>query len=305
MKIGTNILFNQAYGKYGIAAFNVFNAEQVCGIFAGADKAGMPIIIQITPAARNYITPQLLEGIIKAASGIYPNVYYSVHLDHGTKEHCLDAVKSGFYNSVMIDASHEDFEDNIETTRKIVDFAHSKGIFVEAELGILSGIEDNMNVEEDDSAYTDPEKAVEFVQRTNCDSLAVAVGTSHGAYKMNNGSELKLNILKEIQEKLPNFPIVLHGASNVPHEEVVRINNAGGSLSNDAKGIDEQQILEAIKLGVCKINIATDMRLIWARVHREFFKNSNKLFDPIIPGKEYMLELAKFVNNKCKSLKIN
>lgn len=210
MKTGTNILLNQAYGKYGIAAFNVFNAEQVYGIFAGADDEGMPIIVQITPAARNYITPQFLEGIIKAATSIYPNVYYAVHLDHGTKEHCLDAIKSGFYNSVMIDASHEDFENNIGTTRKIVDFAHSKGIFVEAELGILSGIEDYTKVEEENAIYTDPEKVVEFVQRTKCDSLAVAVGTSHGAYKMSNGSELKLNILKEIQEKLPNFPIVLH-----------------------------------------------------------------------------------------------
>lgn len=305
MKLPTLKVLNEAYGKYGIAAFNTFNSEQVHGVFGGAEQARVPIIIQITPAAINYVGHLFIKNIIEAAVNTYESVDYSVHLDHGDTEHCIDAINSSFYNSVMIDASHEKFEKNISITSNIVERAHDKEIAVEAELGVLSGVEDDMNISAEQSRYTDPDQVVEFVDRTKCDSLAVAVGTSHGAYKMGGSEGLQLNILKEIQMKLPKFPIVLHGASNVPRPEVERINKSGGRLKSTAKGVDEKELLEAIKYGVTKINIATDMRLIWTRVHREFFKESPDLFDPVIPGKKYIEELRQFVKQKCLSLIIN
>lgn len=304
MKISTINILKNAYGHYGVAAFNVFNAEQIHGVFSGAQVAESPIIIQITPAARNYTTPEFLEGMIKSAAKVYPNTQFSVHLDHGNYEHCLSAIDSGFYDSVMIDASHYNFEKNISISSDIVKRAHDKGIGVEAELGVLSGIEDDINISDEKSKYTDPDQVVEFVKKTSCDSLAVAVGTSHGAYKMSGGRGLQLNILEKIQKQLPGFPIVLHGASNVPFNEIEKINSHGGNISSNAKGVDEIEVLEAIKFGVTKINIATDLRLLWTRIHREFFDNTPELFDPIIPGKKYIEELTKFVNRKCQSLKI-
>lgn len=304
MKLPTIEILKNAYGQYGVAAFNVFNAEQVHGVFNGAQIAETPIIVQITPAARNYTTPQFLEGMILSAAKVYPNTDFSVHLDHGNYEHCLSAIDSGFYNSVMIDASHEDFKENISISSDIVKRAHDKGIGVEAELGVLSGIEDDINISDEKSKYTDPDQVVEFVEKTGCDFLAVAVGTSHGAYKMSGGGGLQLSILEKIQKLLPGYPIVLHGASNVPLDEIVKINKSGGNISSKAKGVDNKEMLEAIKFGVAKINIATDLRLIWTRIHREFFNATPELFDPVIPGKEYIVELTKFVNNKCQSLKI-
>jgi fructose-bisphosphate aldolase class II len=295
-------IFKKYYGIYGIPAFNVFNAEQVSGVFKGVDKAGLPVIIAITPAARNYMTHETLAGIIKAVSNLFPKVNYSVHLDHGNQEHCMSAIESGFYDSVMIDASHEEFYKNISITSEIVQRAHSNGIAVEAELGVLSGVEDHINISKNDSRYTKPEQVVEFVEKTQCDSLAVAIGTSHGAYKLSSGQGLQLHILEQIHKMLPGFPIVLHGASNVPADEIVRINNAGGNLKTTAKGISVEELRQAIKLGVAKINVATDLRLLWTRVHREFFKNESDQFDPVIPGKKYMEELQEFVYKKCKSL---
>jgi fructose-bisphosphate aldolase class II len=305
MKIPTLDTLRNAYGKFGVAAFNIFNAEQIHGILGGAELATTPVIVQITPVARNYISPEFLEVMITAAQNIYQSANFSVHLDHGDTENCLSAIESKFYNSVMIDASHENFEKNIFITSEIVKRAHDKEIAVEAELGILSGVEDEMNVSTEKSKYTDPNQVIEFVERTGCDSLAVAVGTSHGVYKMSGGNRLQLNILKEIQKRLPGFPIVLHGASNVPKNEVERINQLGGKLKSTAKGVDEKELLQAIKYGVTKINIATDIRLIWTRVHREFFNNSPELFDLVIPGKKYMEELRQFVKQKCESLIIS
>lgn len=302
MKLKTTDIFDKAYGNYGIAAFNVFNAEQVRGVFKGSSKVNVPVIIQITPVARNYISPEFLEGMINASEKIYPTVDFSVHLDHGNTEHCINAIDSGFYNSVMIDASHEDFKKNVSITSEIVKGAHAKNIAVEAELGVLSGVEDEKNIKSEKAKYTDPDQAAEFIERTECDSLAVAVGTSHGAYKFKSSTGLNLEILKKIQLLKPGFPLVLHGASGVPHEEIMRINNAGGQLKTEAKGITCEDLLIAIKYGVTKINIATDMRLIWTRVHREFFKETPELFDPVIPGKKYMDELEKFVIQKCQSL---
>jgi len=303
MRVPIKNLYLQAYGKFGIGAFNVFNAEQVHGVFRGARNVAAPVIVQLTPVARDYIHPEMLQGIISSAEKIYPEVIFTVHLDHGNYVHCTDAIDSGYYHSVMIDASHEPFEENIRITTDIVKKAHARGIEVEAELGVLSGVEDYISTEEKYARYTNPRLAAEFVKRTKCDSLAVAVGTSHGAYKFSGGQGLQLDILAEIQARVPGFPLVLHGASAVPHDEVTRINQAGGEIREDARGIDDPELLKAIKLGVCKINIATDMRLIWTRIHREFFRDTPEKFDMVIPGREYMNVLEMFVAEKCKFLK--
>jgi fructose-bisphosphate aldolase class II len=268
--------------------------EQVHGLFSAAQKANAPFIVQTTPVARNYAGAEMLLAMIYAAAKIYPKTVLSVHLDHGNKEHAFDCIGSDGYTSVMIDASHETFEKNISLTKEVVQKAHLKNISVEAELGVLSGIEDDLNVDEKHKKYTQPSEVEEFVKRTSCDSLAVAVGTSHGAYKFSGDQGLQFDILKEIQNRLPGFPLVLHGGSAVNLNEIERINAAGGQLGTDAKGVSDAELLKAIELGVCKINIATDARLIWTRVHREFFKLSPAQFDPIIPGKTYMNEFEKF-----------
>ena len=302
MRLKTADILSQAYGKYGIAAFNIFNAEQVHGVFKGASEVNVPVIIQITPAARNYMGAEFLKGMITAAEDIYCEANYSVHLDHGNNRHCINAIESGFYNSVMIDASHEEFEKNISITSEIVKRAHDSDVAVEAELGVLSGVEDENDVDSTKARYTDPDQAVEFVERTGCDSLAIAAGTSHGAYKLKGSSGLNFELLQRIQIFLPGFPLVLHGASSIPEEEILKINNAGGNIRSGAKGIANDMLLKAVQLGITKINIATDLRLIWARVHREFFKESPELFDLVVPGKKYIEELKMFVMHKCQSL---
>ncbi len=305
MRVQIKNLYQKAYGNFGIGAFNVFNAEQVHGVFRGASRVKAPVIIQLTPVARDYLQPEMLEGILGAAEKIYPDVTFTVHLDHGNYKHCINAIESGNYNSIMIDASHESFEENIRITHEIVEHAHAKGIAVEAELGVLSGVEDDISIDEKHALYTNPRQAEEFVRRTGCDSLAVAAGTSHGAYKFSGGEGLQLNLLKEIQQLLPQFPLVLHGASAVPLEEVQRINLAGGKISEGAKGADDLELLEAISYGICKVNIATDMRLIWTRIHREFFRDTPELFDMVVPGRAYMNALETFVAQKCTFLKSN
>ena len=295
-------ILKRAYGEFGVGAFNVFNAEQVTGVFEGAARASSPVLVAITPAARRYLYPWILEGLVRGAARAYPDVEFAVHLDHGDSIHCRSAIDSEFYSSVMIDASHENFERNIAITREIVDLAHPAGVAVEAELGILGGVEDDISVSARKARYTDPARAAEFVEKTGCDSLAVAVGTSHGAYKFEGSGSLELEILDRLGEILPGFPLVLHGASAVPRQEVERINRAGGKLSVKASGVPDEQVKEAIKRGVCKINIATDMRLIWARRHREFFRDDPGAFDPVLPGKGYISDLAEFVADKCGML---
>src|SRR5690606_450288 len=211
--------------------------------------------------------------------------------------------ESGGYNSVMIDASHESFEKNISLTKEIVEKAHASNITVEAELGVLSGIEDDLNIDEKHKKFTQPSEVEEFVKQTGCDSLAIAVGTSHGAYKFSGEQGLQFDILKEIQLRLPGFPLVLHGGSAVNMDEIERINSAGGQLGTDARGVSNTELLKAIELRVCKINIATDARLIWTRVHREFFELSPAQFDPIIPGKTFINEFEKFNLEKFELLK--
>ncbi|MCC5927788.1 MAG: class II fructose-bisphosphate aldolase [Cyclobacteriaceae bacterium] len=293
MLVTTNELFAKCYGRYAIPAINVFTMEQVLAVFAAADAADAPVIVQTTPVARDYASPGMLLYMIKAAAQMYPSVIYAVHLDHGNEAHDFDAIENGGYSSVMIDASHDPYDINVSQTRKVVQKAHAKGISVEAELGVLSGVEDNISVDARNALYTRPEEVVDFVSKTGCDALAVAVGTSHGAYKFSGGQGLQFDILQKIQERLPGFPLVLHGGSSVDVQEVSRVNEAGGALKTDAKGVDPEELVKSIQYGVCKVNIATDARILWTRVHREFFRNLPELFDPVIPGKTYIQELKK------------
>src|SRR5262245_4207746 len=302
MRLATIELLQAAYGRYALGAFNVCNMEQVHGLFRGAARARAPIIVQFSRVIRGYAHPLMLEEVLQAAEAIYPDVVFSVHLDHGDEASCDDAIASGYYTSVMIDASHFPFEENVAITRGVVEKAHVQGIAVEAELGLLKGIEDDMAVDAKDAILTDPEQAAEFVARTECDCLAVAIGTSHGAYKFSGKQRLHFERLAEIQKRLPNFPLVLHGGSAVPLAEVRRINTAGGALSNAASGVAEDELKQAIQLGVAKVNIGTDGRLIWTRVHREFFRDKPQDFDFMAPEKIYMEEYAAFVAAKCEKL---
>ena len=301
MIVTTKKLFEHAYGKYAIGAYNINNLEQTMGLFRGNLDSQAPFIIQISKGARSYTHKTMLEALIRAADEIFPEAIFAVHLDHGDEETCYDCINSGFYSSVMIDASHESFEGNIATTRRIVDAAHAKGIVVEAELGQLGGVEEHVKVDEANARLTNPEQAKEFVERSGCDSLAVAIGTSHGAYKFSGAQALRLDVLAEIQLRLPGFPLVMHGSSSVPQDEVERINKAGGNLKG-AKGVNENEFARAAVLGVTKINIDTDGRLVWTRVHREFFRDFPEKFDLRDPGKVFMGEYAKFIAHKNEKL---
>ena len=297
MIVTTKKLFEHAYGKYAIGAYNVNNLEQIVGLFRGNIDSQAPFIIQISKGSRSYTNKIFLEGLIRAADEVYPEAIFAVHLDHGDEATCYDCINSGFYSSVMIDASGFPFDENIAITRRVVDAAHAKGIVVEAELGMLGGVEEHVSVNESDAKLTNPEQAREFVERSGCDSLAVAIGTSHGAFKFSGSQSLHFEVLEQIQKRLPGFPLVMHGSSSVPQEEVARINAAGGNLAG-AKGVDATQFRHAAELGVTKINIDTDGRLVWTRVHREFFLQYPEKFDLRDPGKVFMAEYAKFIAAK-------
>ena len=301
MIVTTKKLFEHAYGKYAIGAYNINNLEQTMGLFRGSLDSKAPFIIQISKGARSYTHKLMLEGLIRSAEEVFPDAIFAVHLDHGDEQTCYDCIESGFYSSVMIDASHEDFDTNIAVTRRVVDAAHAKGISVEAELGQLGGVEEHVSVSEADAKLTDPAQAREFVERSGCDSLACAIGTSHGAFKFSGSQGLHFNVLEEIQKRLPGFPLVMHGSSSVPQEEVARINAAGGQLKG-AKGVDADQFQRAALLGVTKINIDTDGRLVWTRVHREHFQEHPENFDLRPPGKIFMTEYAKFIAHKNEKL---
>ena len=301
MIVTTKKLFEAAYGKYAIGAYNINNLEQLMGLFRGNLDSKAPFIIQISKGARSYTNKTMLEGLIRSADQVFPDAIFAVHLDHGDEEACYDCISSGFYSSVMIDASSEDFEGNIAATRRVVDAAHAKGIVVEAELGQLGGVEEHVAVSEADAKLTDPERALEFVERSGCDSLAVAIGTSHGAYKFSGTQGLRFDVLEQIQKRLPGFPLVMHGSSSVPQEEVQRINAAGGQLKG-AKGVDENSFKRAAELGVTKVNIDTDGRLVWTRVHREYFLEHPENFDLRPVGKVFMGEYAKFIAHKNEKL---
>ncbi|MBC7528145.1 MAG: class II fructose-bisphosphate aldolase [Chthonomonadaceae bacterium] len=297
MIVSTRTLFEHAYGNYALGAYNINNLEQAMGLFHGCIDSQAPFIIQLSKGARAYTDKSMLEAIIRAADVIFPEALFAVHLDHGDEKTALECIESGFYSSVMIDASHDPFEENVATTKRVVEAAHKHGISVEAELGQLGGVEEDIAVDEKNANLTDPIEAKEFVDQTGCDSLACAIGTSHGAYKFSGGQGIHFDRVTEIQKLLPNFPLVMHGSSSVPQDEVARINAAGGTMGA-AKGVDPAQYLPAAKLGVCKVNIDTDGRLVWTRVHREFFRDKPAEFDLRPPGKIFMAEYAKFIASR-------
>ncbi len=297
MIVTTAQLFKHAYGKYAIGAYNINNAEQTMGLFKGAIASQAPFIIQISKGARKYTDKRMLEAIIRAASVIFPEAIFAVHLDHGDEETCYECINSGFFSSVMIDASHDPFDENVAITKRVVTAAHAKGISVEAELGMLGGVEEDIKVEEGNACLTDPVEAADFVKKTGCDSLACAIGTSHGAFKFKGKQSLHFDVLDKIKAILPGFPLVMHGSSSVPQDEVARINAAGGKIAG-SMGVDVNEYLPAATRGVTKVNIDTDGRLVWTRVHREYFRDHPGEFDFRPPGKIFIEEYAKFIASR-------
>lgn len=279
---------------FAIGAFNVNNMEIVQAIVKAAADENSPIILQASSSAIKYAGIEYLKKMIESALDEY-DIPLALHLDHGPDfETCKMCIDNGF-SSVMIDGSKYDFEENIALTRKVVEYAHSKGVVVEAELGKLAGIEDDVNVDANDAMYTDPAQAEEFVRRTGCDSLAIAIGTSHGAYKFKGEAKLRFDILKEIKERIPNTPIVLHGASTVIPELVEMCNEFGGNIPG-AKGVPDEILHEASISGVSKINVDTDLRLaMTAGIRKEFAENPN-VFDP----RKYLGEARELIKETVK-----
>ena len=280
--VTTTEMFKKAYdGGYAIGAFNVNNMEIVQAITEAAQELKSPVILQASAGARKYAKPAYLMKLVVAALIDCPDIPIAMHLDHGPDyETCCSCVDNGF-TSVMIDASSKPFDENIEITKKVVEYAHAHGVVVEAELGTLAGIEDDVNVSAEDSSYTRPEEVEEFVSRTGVDSLAIAIGTSHGAYKFKPGTDPKLrfDVLDEVVKRIPGFPIVLHGSSSVPQEYVKIINENGGKLV-DAIGVPEDQLRQAARSAVCKINIDSDLRLGFTAGVRQTLTEHPDMFDP-------------------------
>lgn len=295
--VGTKEMFAKAYeGGYAIGAFNVNNMEIIQGITEAAAEENAPLILQVSAGARKYAKPIYLKKLVEAA--VYDTgLPIALHLDHGADfETCRDCIDSGF-TSVMIDGSKYSFEDNIALTRQVVEYAHAHDICVEGELGTLAGIEDDVNVSAENSSYTRPDQVQEFVERTGVDSLAIAIGTSHGAYKFKPGHkpELRFDILKEVEERLPGFPIVLHGSSSVPQEWVKVVNEYGGQMP-DAIGIPEELLREAAKMAVCKINIDSDLRIVCTASVRQHLAEYPDHFDPrqyLKPARENIKEMVR------------
>lgn len=288
-------MFEKAYAEgYAIGAFNVNNMETIQGIVEAAMEVNSPLILQVSAGARKYANPVYLKKMVEAAVEV-SNLPICLHLDHGDSfELCKNSIKDGF-TSVMIDASHHPFEENIKITKEVVNYAHDHGVVVEAELGRLAGIEDAVNVSDKDSAFTDPDEVEEFVQRTGVDSLAIAIGTSHGAFKFKTAPKLRFDILEEVGKRLPDFPIVLHGASSVPQQYVEIIEKYGGSMPG-AKGVPEEMLREAARMAVCKINIDSDLRMACTAAVREHFYNNPSHFDPrqyLGPARNAIKEIVK------------
>ena len=279
--VTTTEMFKKAYeGGYAIGAFNVNNMEIVQGITRAAKKLNAPVILQCSAGARKYASHGYLVAMVKAAAE-ETGLPIALHLDHGPDFETCKACIDGGFTSVMIDGSHHDYEDNVALTRKVVEYAHAHGVTVEGELGRLAGIEDDVNVSDEDASYTNPAQVQDFVERTGVDSLAIAIGTSHGAYKFKPGQkpQLRFDILQEVSERLPGFPIVLHGASSVIPEFVEMINANGGNMPG-AIGIPEDMLREAAKMAVCKINIDSDLRLAMTGTIRKYFNEHPEHFDP-------------------------
>jgi fructose-bisphosphate aldolase class II len=293
--VTTTEMFKKAYeGGYAIGAFNVNNMEIIQGITEAAKEVNAPLILQVSAGARRYANHTYLIKLVEAAM-IETGLPIALHLDHGdTFELCKSCIDGGF-TSVMIDGSHLSFEENIKLTKQVVEYAHAHGVVVEGELGRLAGVEDDVNVSEEDSSYTRPEEVEEFVARTGVDSLAIAIGTSHGAFKFKGEPELRFDILEEVKRRLPGFPIVLHGASSVIPELVDKINKYGGSMPG-AKGVPEDMLRQAARSAVCKINIDSDLRLAMTATIREYLTQHPDHFDPrqyLKPAREAIKELVK------------
>ena len=295
--VNTIEMFKKAYeGGYAIGAFNVNNMEIVQGITEACKELNSPVILQVSSGARKYANHTYLKKLVEAAveeTGL-PIV---LHLDHGDSfELCKSCIDGGF-TSVMIDGSHLDYEENIALAKRVADYAHERNVTVEAELGRLAGVEDDVNVSAEDASYTNPAQVQDFVERTGVDSLAIAIGTSHGAYKFKPGQKprLRFDILKEVAERLPGFPIVLHGASSVVPEFVEMINNNGGKMP-DAIGITEEMLREAATMAVCKINVDSDLRLAMTGTIRKYFNENPSHFDPrqyLGPAREAIKDMVK------------
>jgi len=305
--VNTTEMFKKAYeGGYAIGAFNVNNMEIVQGITEAALEVKAPLILQVSKGARAYANHTYLTKLVEAAI-IETGLPIALHLDHGDSfETCKSCIDGGF-TSVMIDASSKPFAENIEITKKVVEYAHDHGVTVEAELGSLAGVEDEVSVSAEDSSYTRPEEVEEFVSKTGCDSLAIAIGTSHGAYKFTPEQctvneqgilvppPLRFDILEDVSKRLPGFPIVLHGSSSVPQNYVKMINANGGNMPN-AVGVPEEQLRKAASMAVCKINIDSDLRLAMTGTIREFFTQNPAKFDPreyLKPARANIKELVK------------
>jgi len=285
---------------FAVGAFNINNMEIIQGIVDAASENNSPVILQVSSSAIKYARMPYLMKMVEAAVET-TNIPIALHLDHGPDfETCKECIDAGF-TSVMIDGSKYSFEENIELTKKVVEYAHSKGVVVEAELGKLAGIEDDVNVSESDAMYTDPDQAKEFVERTGCDSLAIAIGTSHGAYKFKGEAKLRFDILKDIKERIPNTPIVLHGASTVIPELVDKCNKYGANIPG-AKGVPDEILKEASESGVSKINVDTDLRLAMTAGIREVFAEEPSAFDPrkyLTPAREL---IKQTVQHKIKNV---
>ena len=293
--VTTKNMFDKAYeGGYAIGAFNVNNMEMIQGIVEAAKEEKAPLILQVSSGARKYANPKYLKKLVEAAvedSGLP----IALHLDHGD---CYDLCKASIddgFTSVMIDASHHSFGENIKITSEVVKYAHDQGVVVEAELGRLAGIEDDVNVSDENACYTDPDQVEEFVTKTGVDSLAIAIGTSHGAFKFKGEARLRFDILEEVGKRLPKFPIVLHGASSVIPEYVDMINQFGGTMPG-AKGVPEDMLRKAATMAVCKINIDSDLRLAFTAAIRKHFAENPAHFDPrqyLAPARELIKQCVK------------
>ncbi|MBS6372248.1 MAG: class II fructose-1,6-bisphosphate aldolase [Lawsonibacter sp.] len=306
--VTTTEMFKKAYdGGYAIGAFNVNNMEIVQGITEAAQEEKAPLILQVSKGARAYANHTYLVKLVEAAVIECPDIPIALHLDHGPDFETCKACIDGGFTSVMIDASSKPFEENIAITKKVVEYAHDHGVVVEAELGTLAGVEDDVKVSAEDSSYTRPEEVEEFVTKTGCDSLAIAIGTSHGAYKFTPAQctrnekgilvppPLRFDVLEEVSKRLPGFPIVLHGSSSVPQEYVKMINEHGGKMP-DAIGIPEEELRHAAELSVCKINIDSDLRLTMTGTIRQFFEEHPDKFDPreyLKPARANIKELVR------------
>ncbi len=298
--VNTTEMFKKAYeGGYAVGAFNVNNMEIIQGIVEAAKENNAPVILQVSKGARNYANPTYLKKLVEAATIEAPNIPIVLHLDHGDSfETCKACIDSGF-TSVMIDGSHLPFEENIKLTKQVVEYAHPRGVTVEGELGRLAGVEDDVQVSAEDSSYTRPEEVEAFVKGTGCDSLAIAIGTSHGAFKFKGDPKLRFDILEEVAKRLPGFPIVLHGASSVPQDFVKMINDNGGNMPG-AQGVPENLLRQAATLAVCKINIDSDLRVAFTGTLRQYFNENPSHFDPrqyLAPARTAIKEMVSHKMN--------